>query len=220
MTPIRAVARLAERRDDVKLYFLGIQHPNPETEEMTMADEAVALARELGVLDRSVFFNYGWVPYEERANYLLEADLGVTAHEDNVETRFAFRTRVLDYLWAGLPIVTTGGDVLGELVESRGLGRVVAPGDVDGWVAAIEELLADSQAARRAIEEVRPQYAWPEAVKPLLRLVADEAPSRPAPATVKVARYVWLSVVAAVIKRGFRTAVKRAFAILRRPRVP
>ena len=118
MTPIRAVGRLAERRGDVKLYFLGVQHPNPETEAMTMADQAVRLAEELGLLDRSVFFNFGWVPYEERADFLLEADLGVSAHEDNVETRFAFRTRMLDYLWAGLPIVTTQGDVLAELVEA------------------------------------------------------------------------------------------------------
>jgi glycosyltransferase involved in cell wall biosynthesis len=222
LTLIRAVAQLAERRGDVKLYFLGVQHPNPETEAMTMADQAARLAEELGLLDRFVFFNFGWVPYDERADFLLEADLGVSAHEDNVETRFAFRTRMLDYLWAGLPIVTTGGDVLAELVEARGLGRVVAPGDVDGWVAAIEELLADPGPAKRAIEEVRPEFAWPNVVRPLARLVADEPPAQKSSVAVgtKVARYVWLSVVAAVIKRGFRTAARRAVGILRRPKVP
>ena len=221
-TPIRAVAQLARRRDDVKLYFLGVQHPNPETEEMSMAEEAVGLARELGVLDRFVFFNFGWVPYEERAGYLLEADLGVSAHEDNLETRFAFRTRILDYLWAGLPIVTTGGDVLGELVESRQLGRALSPGDVDGWIAAVEELLADPSAARTNVAHVRPEFAWPRVVRVLARLVADEEPAPEARVAVapKVARYVWLSVVAAVIKRGFRTAARRAVAIIRRPRVP
>jgi glycosyltransferase involved in cell wall biosynthesis len=226
LTLIRAVERIGERRDDVKLYFLGVQHPNPETEEMTMADQAVALARELGVLDQSVFFNFGWVPYEERANFLLEADLGVSAHEDNIETRFAFRTRMLDYLWAGLPIVTTGGDVLAELVRSRDLGRVVTPGDVEGWVTAVEELLDDAneyEAIRSRVEEVRPEFAWPNVVRPLIRLVSDqEAPAAAGtvPVTTMVARYVWLSVVAAVIKRGFRTAARRAVGILRRPRVP
>jgi glycosyltransferase involved in cell wall biosynthesis len=225
LTPIRAVARLAERRDDVKLYFLGVQHPNPETEEMTMVDEAVRLAEELDVLDRSVFFNFGWVPYKERANFLLEADLGISAHYDNIETRFAFRTRMLDYLWAGLPIVTSGGDVLSELVERRSLGRVVVPEDVDGWVAAVEGLLDDSseyEAVKQRVEGVRPEFAWPTVVKGLVRLVAGEkAPTAGSVSTTNmVARYVWLSVVAAVIKRGFRTAVKRAFAIIRRPRVP
>ena len=59
-------------------------------------------------------------------------------------------------------------------------------------------------------------------VKPLARLVADEAPAQKSSVAVgtKVARYVWLSVVAAVIKRGFRTAARRAVGILRRPKVP
>ena len=74
---------------------------------MAMAAEAVALAEELGLRDRVVFFNFGWVPYAERGRYLLEADVAVSAHFDDIETRFAFRTRFLDCLWAGLPVVTT-----------------------------------------------------------------------------------------------------------------
>jgi hypothetical protein len=38
---------------------------------------------------------------------LREADIGVSLHREDVETRYSFRTRVLDYLWAGLPIITT-----------------------------------------------------------------------------------------------------------------
>jgi glycosyltransferase involved in cell wall biosynthesis len=224
LTLIRAVAGIAERRDDVKLYFLGVRHPNPETEEMGMAEQAVDLARELGALDRSVFFNFGWVPYEDRSNYLLEADLGVSAHYDSLETRFAFRTRLLDYLWAGLPIVSTEGDVLGELVEARGLGRVVAERDVDGWVGAIEALLDDPaayEAARSNIAEVRSRFAWPEAVRPLLRLAAGpETPTGSRRSAGMVVRYVWLSLQAAVIKRGLRAAVARAVRIVRAPRVP
>ena len=56
------------------------------------------------------------------ARYLLDADLAVSAHFDDVETRFAFRTRLLDCLWAGLPVVTTRGDSLGELIVAGGGG--------------------------------------------------------------------------------------------------
>jgi glycosyltransferase involved in cell wall biosynthesis len=224
-TVIRAVAELAERRDDVKLYFLGVQHPSPEAEEMDKAGRSVELARELSVLDRSVFFNYGWVPYAERAGYLLEADLGVSAHYDNIETRFAFRTRILDYLWAGLPIVTTRGDVFAELVEQRGLGRAVDEGDVAGWGRAIEELLDDGakhEAARRSIEAERTPFEWPNAVRALERMVSGvEAPTRrPRRSAARVVRYAWLSMVAAVIKRGLRGAFSRAITIVTRPRVP
>src|SRR5664280_3299763 len=46
-------------------------------------------------------------PYTERSDHLLDADVGVSTHFDHVETEFSFRTRILDYLWTGLPIVAT-----------------------------------------------------------------------------------------------------------------
>jgi hypothetical protein len=183
LTPIRAVARISERRDDVRLYFLGVGHPNPEVDVGDMATRAVALAEKLGVRDRSVFFHFGWTPYEERADYLIEADLGISAHFDNLETRYAFRTRIVDYIWAGLPMVVTRGDELADMVAARGLGDTVDFGDVDGWIAAIETLLDDdtarADAAGRALivaEELR----WSRVARPLLELVetANAPPGR------------------------------------------
>ena len=75
------------------------------------------------LLDRVVFFNDEWVPYEQRADWLLEADCAISTHEDHLETRFAFRTRLLDCFWARLPIVCTGGDDLGDVVERAAAGR-------------------------------------------------------------------------------------------------
>jgi glycosyltransferase involved in cell wall biosynthesis len=183
LTPIRAVAQLG--RPDVKLFFLGLERPNPAVARMSMAQQAVELARELGLLDRTVFFNFGWVPYGERQRYLLEADLGLTAHLDTVEARFAFRTRVLDYLWAGLPVVASAGDTLADLVAERELGRTVEPGDVDGWAEAIDGLLVDASAyetARRNLADVRDEFVWGRVVEPLVRLVGAGSSSGGPPA--------------------------------------
>ena len=84
-----------------------------------------------------------WVPYDERLAWFAEADLGVSAHRDSLEARLAFRTRLLDHIACGTPMVVTEGDVLADLVESRVMGRVVAAGDVDGWTEAL------ARAARR-----------------------------------------------------------------------
>ena len=172
LTVIRAMAEVRAARPDVKLFFLGHQHPNPaDVPVMPMYDRAVALAKELGLYGETVFFNDRWVPYEERGSYLLEADLGISAHQEHVETRFAFRTRLLDYIWAGLPMVVTGGDTLAELVAARGLGAVVPVGDVAGFARAILELLSeDDRRARRAgaFEAAREELIWPKALAPLL----------------------------------------------------
>ena len=221
LTLIRAVARIAGQRDDVKLFFLGVRHPDPLIEEMAMAAQAVALADELGLAGRHVFFNEGWVPYEERQNYLLESDLGVSTHFDNVETRFSFRTRVLDYLWAGLPIVTTRGDVLSELVETRGLGRTADVEDVDGLTAAILELVGDQgarNAARERIAEVRDEFAWPRVVDRLGDLIAAPGLTRRPGRSALPALAAQHAVLAgrALAERGVRGAAGDVTSVFRR----
>jgi len=139
-TAIRAIGRLSADRPDTKLFFMGLDRPNRAAPRMSATDAALDLARDIGVLDRSVFFN-DWVAYDDRQNYLLEADVGISLHRPLLESRLAFRTRFLDYLWAGLPIVATEGDVLGAEVKARGLGTVVAPGDVAGTADAIRTLV-------------------------------------------------------------------------------
>jgi glycosyltransferase involved in cell wall biosynthesis len=221
LTVIRAVGLLAGRRDDVKLLFLGLRHP--QVPEMAMAGRALDLARELGLLGRVVFANEGWVSYEQRGQFLLEADVGVTAHFDSLETRYAFRTRVLDYFWAGLPTISTGGDVLAEEIESRELGRVVAAGDVEGWAAAIEELADERERARLAanVEAVRPAYAWSRVAEPLARLV--DAPAEPRRVTGAVAAHrldeALLRARTSYEIGGLGAAARRQAAkVLRRPR--
>src|SRR6266536_2049143 len=103
--------------------------------------------------------------------WLAAAEIGVTTHLAHVETEFSFRTRVLDYLWAGLPVVSTAGDALADLVAARGLGAVVPPGDVDALTAALDGLLADPArraAAAAASARAADAYRWPIVVRPLL----------------------------------------------------
>ena len=69
--------------------------------------------------------------------------MALTLHFDTVETRLAFRSRVLEYIWAGLPIVATAGDATSDLVAAHGLGVVVPVGDVEAVAAAIDRLLSE-----------------------------------------------------------------------------
>jgi glycosyltransferase involved in cell wall biosynthesis len=95
-----------------------------------------------------------------------------------VEARFSFRTRVLDYLWAGLPVACTSGDALADTVEREGLGRTVPPGDADAFADACAALLdaGDGEAARRRIAALAPSLRWDQAVRPLVAWIADQPP--------------------------------------------
>lgn len=171
LTLVRAVDRLKDRHPDVRLYFLGLKHPNPGVPDMRIAWELRQLSDQLGLTDRHVFFNEGWVPYAERADYLLDADLGVSTHFHHVETAFSFRTRILDYLWASLPIVATAGDTFGTLIAERGLGAAVPPEDVEALEQALETYLYDADAIDRARTNVRTfaeDYRWSRVLRPLV----------------------------------------------------
>jgi GT2 family glycosyltransferase len=171
LTLLRAIDKLRRRLPQVRLYFLGLTHPNPQVGEMKMAADAVALAHELGLVGTHVFFNEDWVDYDDRQNYLLEADIGVSTHLDHVETEFSFRTRLLDYLWASLPIVATAGDSLAGLIETRDIGIAVPASDVDALEAALFRILDDEAfhaSCRAAIERVAPDYRWSKVLEPLL----------------------------------------------------
>jgi hypothetical protein len=224
LTVIRAVARLSERRNDVKLLFLGAGHPSAAVDTMAMADRARALARELGLEGRSVFFNHAWVPYDERLRWFAEADIGVSAHSDSFEARLAFRTRLLDHIASGTPLVATAGDVLADLAESRGMGRSVAPGDVDGWTAALTELLDDDRAyaaARAGVVAARDEFAWSRVALPLSELIERVAarPQRDAREIIVLTRAAVTQARSSVERRGFRAtaaAAARAVSGLRR----
>jgi len=174
LTLIRAVDRLRVAHPEIRLFFLGTKHPNPGVPDMRVAWDTRQLSEELGLTGTHVFFNEGWVPYAERADYLLDADLGVSTHFEHIETAYSFRTRILDYLWTGLPIVATDGDTFGTLIRAHGLGRVVPAEDVDALVVALEEMLFDTDAREEAIANVRafaPGYAWSAALAPLVDFV-------------------------------------------------
>jgi hypothetical protein len=178
-TAIRAVALAAERRPRLRLVFMGAA---PQLPAQRTAERARDLARELGVLGRSVFFNDSWVPYEERGAWLVDASCALSTHGDHVETRFAFRTRLLDCFWARLPVVCTAGDELAERVARQGLGEVVRAEDVEGTADALARVLDRGREAYRAgLDRAAEELAWSEVARPLVAMLKAEAPPPPAP---------------------------------------
>jgi glycosyltransferase involved in cell wall biosynthesis len=174
LTLIEALARVVCARPSLRLYFPGPRHPYQEfVPDMAMRQAAVRLSEERGLAGHNVFWGE-WVPYHERQNYLLEADVGCSLHYESLESYFAFRTRILDYIWAGLPMIVTCGDAASEWVEAYGLGAVVGYGDVAGVATAIEDLLSTPREAfRERFERAREDKSWERCAQPLVRFCTN-----------------------------------------------
>lgn len=175
-TAIRAVAAVARRRPTVHLVFMGGAAEHRAAARSTAA--ARRLAGELGVLDSSVHFHESWVPYAERGGWMTQASCALSTHADHLETRFAYRTRLLDCFWAGLPVVCTSGDDLAERVARDGLGAVAAPGDAPALSAALEEVLDRGRDAYATpLRAAAAEQTWPRVARPLLHWVQSSAPA-------------------------------------------
>lgn len=180
LTLIHAVSKLSEARPDLRLLFMGMVHPSADPAVLSMAQRARRLADELGITGRHVFFNEQWVPYDDRASYLLDADIGVSTHFVHAETRYSFRTRMLDYLWSSLPIVCTEGDGFAALVEARALGRVVPEKNVDQLASALEAILADRHqqgATASRVAAVASEMTWTQVLRPLVDFCRTPRPA-------------------------------------------
>lgn len=186
---IKAMKQLEKSRPDIVLVFFGSKHPNPSIPAMRESTEAHQLAAELGLLGKTVFMNEGWVPYEQRINYLLEADVAVNTTLDTFENEFSHRTRVVDHILAGLPTIATKGDYLSDTaIELKRLGVTVPAGNVDAVVEAIEAVLKPENYAvyKKNLSAVRSEYDWHATLAPLLNVLSQNPGKLPYLITKKV----------------------------------
>jgi glycosyltransferase involved in cell wall biosynthesis len=214
---VEAMSIIAQKRNDVKLFFMGTRSPNPNLFEMSMYDRAVHLSQELGSYGQQVIFNDGWIPYQERQNYLLEADLGICTYSHHIETRFSFRTRLLDCIWCRLPVIVSGGDWMSKLVRENGLGKVVTPGNAYELADAVLALLDSPTRMAKCktnLGELAQGLAWDKVTTPLRDFcqaphVAQNKQIRAHALRCQVAKHYARRVVLEMCKGGIRGAFGR-----------
>lgn len=170
LTALRAVHALREDYPQLKLIFPGITHPDLATATALPGykSKAFQYARDHQLLDSVVFFGK-WVPYEDWQSVLVECDIALSLHHDSFETQLAFRSRVLEYLWAGLPIISTTGEATSDMVEEYRVGKVVGYEDVNGVIQAIKDILEDSSVFQPGFTRARQELTWEQVAGPLIR---------------------------------------------------
>jgi glycosyltransferase involved in cell wall biosynthesis len=85
----------------------------------------------------------GLVPFKQRSNYYLSADVAVNIPSITIEDELSVRTRVIDYLWANLPILTPGKDEYSSAVIDIGGGFSYKAGDPFSLSRSIASLMKD-----------------------------------------------------------------------------
>lgn len=190
---VKAIEIISKKRTDIKLFFLGMKHPNPRIKQMAMANHVLNYCKANDLIDKFVFFNFDWTPYQERENYLLRASIGVSTHFDNLETRFSFRTRILDYLWAELPMILTKGDYMADLAEKNNLGIVVDYSDPQQIVNAVEKMIDHDDLyseMKNNIKKTKTIFYWEDVASEMSQKILNNQITFSKPHFLK---FLWLS---------------------------
>jgi glycosyltransferase involved in cell wall biosynthesis len=179
--PILAIDAVELARQSLPRMTLTFNtHPNPDLTPQGKSVEAIAYARRNGY----DFVRFEpWVRYEDRGAFLDRFALALLTFPRSIETDLSMRTRVYDYLWGGLPIVTSPAPGMDELLLRYGAGIVVPSASARDFADAILRARASYASmlggARRFVED----HQWPRALQPLVDFVRaprfDQSRSQP-----------------------------------------
>ncbi|MBN2884618.1 glycosyltransferase [Patescibacteria group bacterium] len=167
-TLIKAMSLIKNKK--IKLVFQGFKHPAKESKLSVKAKRSLILAKKLKLVGKNVFFLEDWTPYSERANFLLDSNIGVVSSPDIPEANLFLKTRIYDYFWAGLPIILNDCEAFAPLIKDRGLGLVVRTGDAKDWAKNIQLLASSQKLVEQIVKNIKKykkEIIWEQTLKPV-----------------------------------------------------
>jgi len=151
--------------------LLFIRNPNPEATPQRLLREVEGRCRERGWWQERVRL-IDWVPAERRWDLLRDVDALVAPHRPSLETRLSMRTRFLEALAAGCPVITSEGGTVARLLREHDAGWVAPPADPEALADALQEVLTgspDDRAARaRGAARLAARFSWDRVLEPLV----------------------------------------------------
>ncbi len=160
---IDAVAMARQSLPSISLTFT--RHPNPSLTPQRKTAEAMQYVKRRR-FESFVRFE-PWVEYERRGEFFDRFAIALLTFPQSLETELSMRTRIYDYLWGGLPIVTSSAPGTDEILTAYGCGIVVQSSSPRAFAdailqAATQRAQMDAGARRFVLE-----HQWPDALQPL-----------------------------------------------------
>lgn len=160
---LEAWPRVLSQRPEARLLFF--ESPNRETTPQSVCERARRRSRQIDPKGESIRFS-PWLPYGERAHLYAATDLLVSICSEGLESDLAFRTRLLDAAWGGVPSVSVGGGALARELEEAEAGRRADRNAAD-LAEAVLGMLGDDGRAREAARRFAAGRSWTRVAEPL-----------------------------------------------------
>ncbi|RLA57717.1 MAG: hypothetical protein DRR04_12365 [Gammaproteobacteria bacterium] len=148
--------------------------PGASTSRFTRADLRSAMKR-CALKPPQVVALDTWIPYHERHRILHRTSLIAVLHKAGYEADLCFRTRAMDGVWAGVPLLLTEGGEVARHVQHNGWGAIVPPGEPKTIAGLLELVLSEKEQLRfrRNLSMGRDSWTWSNLVDPLSKILKD-----------------------------------------------
>jgi glycosyltransferase involved in cell wall biosynthesis len=108
---------------------------------------------------RGNFVLLGWVHPSEIHNYYFEADVGINVDRPCYEAVLGSRNRILGWLQAGLPVLTTDLTELGQILKDSGIATTCRPNSPKELARSILQLAGHPSLLRKS-REARKRFVF------------------------------------------------------------
>lgn len=125
------VLEALKHKDFDRCRLIFVRNPNPDATPQVLFNEVVGKCSSWNWGGDKVEF-LDWVPSSRRFDLLRDVDLLAAPHLDTLETRLSVRTRFIEAIAVGCPVIASDGGGIAKLMEEYEVGGIAAPGDVEG----------------------------------------------------------------------------------------
>jgi glycosyltransferase involved in cell wall biosynthesis len=167
--PVLAIEAVSIARQRVPGLTLSFnEHPNSDLTPQGAARDARDHVRVRGY----DFVRFDpWVAYQDRSGYYAQFSAALVTFPQSLETELSMRTRIFDFLWGGLPVISSSADGSDEVLERYRAGTVVRSASAEDFADAIVALLEDPvryEASVAGAHGFTLDHQWPRLMEPLL----------------------------------------------------
>jgi glycosyltransferase involved in cell wall biosynthesis len=144
------------------------RHPNPDLTPQGKLADAIAHVQK----KKYEFVRFEpWAPYEKRAEFFARFSIALITFPRSLETDLSMRTRVYDYLWCGLPIVTSSAPGTDEILTRYDCGIVVKKDSPREFADALQRV--DRERMTRGAAQFVDEHQWDRTLAPLRAFVRE-----------------------------------------------
>jgi glycosyltransferase involved in cell wall biosynthesis len=169
-----AMKKISPDHPDIKLVILGGKNPFvTEKNFMQQYDFALEFAKKENMLDKNIFF-IDWIPYEERNNWYMEADIVINLHHKTRETIYSWRTRIVDFIWGEVLILSTGGDEATEYLAKKNAAVLLNENTEEEIIEKIKDIFGKRELIaqiKKNLKKVKEEFYWERITKGLAGFV-------------------------------------------------